>query len=90
MAYRVGLPLWELIGRMGGRLSLRVEIEKAPDCDRYIATSPDLDGLVAEAATLDELVAEVNDCVQMLLQARLRQPVPANTDVRFAVLAHAA
>jgi predicted RNase H-like HicB family nuclease len=90
MAYRVGLPLWQLVGRMGGRLSLRVEIEKDSACNRYVATSPDLDGLVAEAATLDELVSEVGDCVQMILEEQLQQPPRAQAAVRFAVLPHAA
>jgi predicted RNase H-like HicB family nuclease len=90
MAYRVGLPLWQVVGRMGGRLSLRVEIERDALCQRYVATSPDLAGLVAEAATLDELVAEVDDCVHMLLEARLNQPPRGHADVRFALVPQAA
>lgn len=90
MAYRVGLPLWTMFARMGVKLTMRVDIEHLADCNRYLATSRDLDGLVVEAATLDDLVREVNDCVQMLLEARLEQSAPTNTDVHIGMVAHPA
>jgi len=84
MPYRVGLPLWQFVGRSGVRLTLRVQIKRDALCHRYVAASPDLAGLVAEAATLEQLILEVDDCVQMLLEARMQRRLVRQPQLDFA------
>ena len=58
MNYRVGLPGWRLLGRMGVKLLVRVNVHFDKDTGTYWADSPNLRGLVVAAATLEELRQE--------------------------------
>lgn len=58
MNYRVGLPGWRLLGRIGVKLLVRVNIHFDPEAGSYWADSPDLRGLVVAAPTLEELRQE--------------------------------
>jgi hypothetical protein len=49
-----------------------------------LAASTDLAGLVAEAATLEQLILEVDDCVQMLLEARMQGRLVRQPQLDFA------
>lgn len=76
MAYRVGLPLWRLAGRLGIPLSLRVYIHRDEESASYWTSSPDLGGLIVTGRTLDELVREVELAVPDLLGLELGRPAP--------------
>ena len=73
--YRVGNPFWRLLARLGIPLVVRVDVVYDKDANVYVATSPDLRGLVAEAKTKEELIASVYDCVDLLLEEQVRQPL---------------
>lgn len=73
--YRVGMPFWKTVARLGVPLVLRVRVQYDKEAGAYIATSPDLRGLVAEAKCKDELIASVYDCVDLLLEAQMHQPL---------------
>ena len=72
---RVGFPGWKLLARLGVSLVVRVQVIYDQEVGVYVATSPDLRGLVAEAKTREELISAVYDCVDLLLQEDLRQPL---------------
>lgn len=67
MNYRVGLPGWRLLGRMGVKLLVRVNVHFDKDTGTYWADSPDLRGLVVAAATLEELRQEAVTAASELL-----------------------
>lgn len=93
LKYRVGLPGWKWLARVGVPLSVRVDVQRDDEANVYVATSPDLAGLVVESASLDGLVPEVNDCVQMLLEEALDGADDrrhARADVHLGLLAHVA
>lgn len=73
--YRVGNPFWRLLARLGIPLVVRVDVVYDKDANVYVATSPDLRGLVAEAKTKEELIASVYDCVDLLLEEQVHQPL---------------
>ena len=72
---RVGFPGWRWLARMGVPLIVRVDVIYDKEVDVYVATSPDMRGLVTEAKTRDELISSVYDCMDLLLQEELRQPI---------------
>lgn len=65
--YRVGLPGWKLLARVGVPVLVRVNIHYDNETKSYWANSPDLDGLVVSGATLDELRNEVRGGAETLL-----------------------
>ncbi|POR11396.1 DUF1902 domain-containing protein [Diaphorobacter sp. LR2014-1] len=73
--YRVGNPFWRFLARLGIPLVVRVDVVFDSEADVYVATSPDLRGLVAEAKTKDELISSVYDCVDLLLEDQVHQPL---------------
>lgn len=72
--YRVGLPLWKVLARLGVPVFFRVEVAHDAEAGVYIARSPDLRGLVAEAKTKAELIRAMYDCGGMLLEEALSSP----------------
>lgn len=66
--YKVGLPFWKTVARLGVSVSLRVDVRHDGETNVFIATSPDLRGLVVEAVTIDELIHETNGAVEMLME----------------------
>ena len=76
--YRVGLPLWKLVARRGGQMSLRIDLQRDDEAGVFVATSPDLRGLVVESASLDALVKDLPECVDMLMHEILHE-VPKHT-----------
>lgn len=60
MNYRVGMPGWRVLARLGVSLYFRVKVFHDDEAGVYWAESPDVRGLVIEAATLEELLREVN------------------------------
>lgn len=84
MHYRVGLPGWRTLGRLGASLYFRVKVYRDDEAGVYWAESPDLRGLVIEAATLEELFREVNFGASELLRLdRNDGTVNADPVVRF-------
>jgi hypothetical protein len=76
--YRVGLPGWKFLGRLGVPLLVRVDVRYDEDAHSYWAVSHDLDGLAVCGNTLDELKAEViAACVELLELALDRPPAHA-------------
>lgn len=73
--YRVGNPFWRLLARLGVPLVLRVDVMFDGETGVYVATSPDLRGLVTEAPTKEELIASVYDCVDLLIEDQVHQPL---------------
>ena len=73
--YRVGNPFWRFLAKLGMPLIVRVDVLFDQEAGVYVATSPDLRGLVAEAKTKDELISAVYDCVDLLLENELHQPL---------------
>lgn len=73
--YRVGFPGWKLAARVGMPVFFRVEVMHDEEAKVYVATSPDLRGLVAEAETVDEMFHAVYDCVNMLMDEQIKQPL---------------
>lgn len=73
--YRVGNPFWRFIAKLGIPLVVRVDVMFDREANVYVATSPDLRGLVAEAKTKDELISSVYDCVDMLIEDQVHQPL---------------
>ena len=73
--YRVGKPFWRFFAKLGVPLIVRVEVLFDKEAGVYVATSPDLHGLVAEASTKDELIGAVYDCVDLLLEDQVHQPL---------------
>ena len=94
MFYRVGLPLWKQVARLGFPMMIRVNAFYDMDASVFIATSPDLIGLVAEANTLDELKKEVvsSACglISIQLHARCRNKIyselTVQDDLQMAVI----
>lgn len=88
--YRVGNPFWRFLAKLGVPMIVRVDVLFDQEVGVYVATSPDLRGLVAEAKTKDELIASVYDCVDMLLEDEVRQPLKSrplaawNGELRYA------
>ncbi|NQW84777.1 MAG: DUF1902 domain-containing protein [Alcaligenaceae bacterium] len=79
--YRVGLPFWKLVARLGVPLSLRIQVMRDNEADVYIATSTDLAGLVAEAPSLVELMFSVLDCSEMLIEHTLHRSLKLTAKV---------
>ncbi|MDR2925654.1 MAG: DUF1902 domain-containing protein [Azoarcus sp.] len=69
--YRIGLPGWKLLARMGVPMLVRVTVVRDDEAGSYWATSPDLDGLAVCGSTLDELGAEVTGACDVLLELAL-------------------
>jgi Domain of unknown function (DUF1902) len=86
MFYRVGLPLWRQVARLGFPMMIRVDAFYDREASVFVATSPDLLGLVAEADTLDELKKEVvaSACglISIQLQSKCRNKIYSELTVR--------
>jgi hypothetical protein len=83
--YRIGLPFWKQVARLGVPLKLRINVIHDTEADVFVATSEDLTGLVCEASTMDELVREVDSTTAELLAFHLHDPSVARpvTDLRL-------
>lgn len=71
MNYRVGMPGWRTLARLGVDLYARVDVHFDADVKSYWAESPDLRGLVVSGNTLEELRAEVAAAGAVLLELEL-------------------
>jgi hypothetical protein len=71
LRYRVGLPGWRLVAKVGVPMQVRVEVHFDEESNSYWASSLDLDGLVVSGRTLDELKSEVVNACEELLQLQL-------------------
>jgi hypothetical protein len=69
--YRIGLPLWKLIAKLGVPLVYRVEIVHDVQAGVYVGTSPDIQGLIIEMPTLDTLMQEMRLYATDLVEAQL-------------------
>ncbi len=78
--YRVGLPGWTLLAKLGMTVRLRVNIRHDLEANVYVAESPDLEGLVVEAYTLDEVKQEALAAAAALLELKLHTKPAAQTD----------
>ena len=74
--YRVGLPLWKWLARLGAPLSVRVIVHYDPEVNSYWTTSPDLKGLVVTGNTFEELRNEVKHAIPDLIELELQSPPP--------------
>jgi len=74
--YRVGLPFWKELARMGLPIRLRIDISHDSEANVYIAQSPDLDGLIVEGRTFEDLKNEALWAASTLLELALHQPKP--------------
>ncbi len=84
MNYRVGMPGWRLLAKLGASLYFRVKVSRDDEAGVYWAESPDLRGLVIEAATLEELLREVNlGAAELLEPHRDDGAINADPVVRF-------
>lgn len=83
--YRIGLPFWKQLARLGVPLKLQIDVLHDEEAGVFVATSEDLRGLICEAPSIDELVKEVNIATGELLAAQLHsQPVVRpTTDLRI-------
>lgn len=81
--YRVGLPFWKLLARLGVPVHLRVFVQRDTESSTFIAVSPDLKGLVVEADTMDDLVTETRDVIDMLLDEYLSSGKHAEPEFRM-------
>ena len=81
--YRVGLPGWKLVARVGLPLSFRAYVRKDREANVFFATSPDIDGLVVEGDSLDELMSEVMSAAGALVEMELGEARQAEPVVRF-------
>lgn len=84
MMYRVGLPFWRQLSRMGVTLKVRINAHYDGESESFWANSPDLDGMVVAGDTLDELrreaVAATAELLDLQLQGTHRPPM---TDLRI-------
>jgi Domain of unknown function (DUF1902) len=71
--YRIGFLGWKLAARCGVPLLIKIDVVKDDATGVLIATSNDLAGLVTESRSMDTLMRDVYDCVDMLLEAQLKQ-----------------
>lgn len=78
--YRVGLPGWRVVARLGMPVRLRVEIRQDLEANVYVAESPDLPGLIVEGHTLDEIKDEALAAAAALLEMQLKTKAKAQTD----------
>lgn len=81
--YRVGLPFWKFLARLGVPMHLRVLVQRDAESSMFVAVSPDLKGLIVEAETMDELVTETRDVIDMLLDEYLSNGKHAEPEFRM-------
>ena len=67
MRYRVGMPLWKVVAKLGFKLRLRVVTKYDPDATYYYVAFSDLRGLNTDSESLDSLRANIKECVLLLL-----------------------
>ncbi len=82
--YRVGLPGWKWVARLGVPLLVRVRVHRDTETQTYWADSPDLDGLVVSGADLDELQSEAVAAAHELLSMAVHSDkARATTELRI-------
>lgn len=82
--YRVGLPLWKQLARLGVPMLVRVHVHYDPDAKSYWTSSPDLSGLIVTGETLDEVLKEARIGIDGLMDLELGHNINAEPQVRFA------
>jgi predicted RNase H-like HicB family nuclease len=89
--YRVGLPLWKSVARMGIPVLVRVHVYQDPETRTFWAKSPDLDGLIVSGETLDEVRDEVLSASNTLLELAVDgHAANAKTELRIRDSAYCA
>lgn len=86
LKYRVGLPFWRTLARMGATLAVHVEIIYDDEASVFVATSTNLRGLVVEASDVKELLHELQTSIDELLYEELNRKVNTQTKISgFAI-----
>jgi|GEM_PF-1101110 len=86
MRYRVGLPLWQVIAKLGFKLRLRVVAKYDPDAKCYYVAFSDLKGLNTYAESLDLLRANINECAKLLLDDYVKDMSKVSVSMEVPIL----
>ncbi|ETD67736.1 hypothetical protein V757_10995 [Pelistega indica] len=84
--YRVGLPFWRSLARMGITLSVMIEVLHDNEANVFVVTSPNLHGLIVEASDIKALLHEIHSSIDELLYEELSHQV--NVNIKIAGVAY--
>lgn len=86
MRYRVGMPLWKVIAKIGFKLRLRVVAKYDPDAKCYYVAFSDLKGLNTDGESLDSLRANIKECANLLLEDYVKDISKVSVSMEVPIL----